>query len=94
VNTYRCGYVYHASPVPNATLNPLTDGVLVHTFTLGYSRKMPRCQLNVGYQFSFAPTRDVGASQIIGPGGSPGDFANSSFKASIHYLSLGFLVPF
>ena len=47
-----------------------------------------------GYQFSFAPTRDVGASQIIGPGGAPGDFANSQFKASIHYLSLGFLVPF
>ncbi len=94
VNIYRLGYVYHASPTPNSTLNPLVDGVLVHTFTAGYSRKLPRAQFNVGYQFSFAPTRDVGASQIIGPGGGPGDFANSTFKAQIHYLSLGFLVPF
>ena len=94
VDTYRTGYVYHASPTPNSTLNPLTDGVLVHTFSLGYSRKMQRCSLNAAYQFSFAPTRDVGASQIIGPGGSPGDFANSTFKAQVHFLSLGFLVPF
>ena len=94
VNIYRLGYVYHASPVPNFTLNPLTDGVLQHTFTAGYSRKFDRAQFNVGYQFSFAPTRDVGASGIIGPGGGPGDFANSQFRASIHYLSMGFLIPF
>jgi long-chain fatty acid transport protein len=93
-DTYRLGYVYHASPVPNATLNPIVDGVLEHTFSAGYSRQLKRCQFNAAYQYSFAPTRYVGASQIIGPGGTTGDYANSAFKAQVHYISLGLLVPF
>ena len=40
--TWRTGYVYHPSPVPNATLNSYTDGVLLHTFSAGCSYRLPR----------------------------------------------------
>jgi len=88
-NTFRAGYVYHASPVPNSTLNPYTDGVLEHAFSAGYSRRLRRCQLNTAYQYSFSPVRSVGTSALAG-----GDFSNSTFSAQAHWISIGLLFPF
>ena len=86
---WRCGYVYHDSPVPDRTLNPYFDGVLEHAFSLGYSRRLNRCMWNFAYQYSFGPERHVGQSDILG-----GDFANSDFDADAHWASIGVLVPF
>lgn len=89
INIFRFGYVYHASPVPNNTLTPFTDGVLLNTFSLGYSRKMGRAYLNAAYQYSFGNTRHVGVSSLAG-----GDFSNSTLNAQAHTAFLGILVPF
>jgi long-chain fatty acid transport protein len=89
VNIFRAGYVYHASPAPNNTLTPYTDGILEHAFSLGYSRKIGRAYLNAAYQYSFGPTRYVGTSILAG-----GDFNNSTLRTQLHIASLGVLVPF
>lgn len=89
LDTWRCGYVYHGSPVPDSTLNPYLDGILVHAFSLGYSRKFERVIFNSGYQYSFGPTRNVGTSDVIG-----GDFNNTDMRAQAHFAMFSFLVPF
>ncbi len=89
LDTWRCGYVYHGSPVPDSTLNPYLDGILVHAFSLGYSRKFERVIFNSGYQYCFGPTRNVGTSDIIG-----GDFNNTDMRAQAHFAMFSLLVPF
>lgn len=89
LDTFRAGYVYHNSPVPNSTLNPYLDGILNHAFSLGYSRKLDRAIFNAAYQYSFGVTRHVNNSSIIG-----GDFDNSSMRAQCHFAMLSLLVPF
>ncbi|HJT31848.1 MAG TPA: outer membrane protein transport protein [Pirellulales bacterium] len=89
INIFRFGYVYHASPVPNNTLTPFTDGVLLNTFSLGYSRRIGRAYFNAAYQYSFGNTRHVGVSSLAG-----GDFSNSTLQAQAHTAFLGILVPF
>jgi len=90
LDTLRFGYVYHDSPVPESTLNPYLDGVLVHAFSMGYSRQLRRgAQLNLGYQYNWGPERFVGQSAIAG-----GDFDNSRFRAQAHWAAASILVPF
>lgn len=83
VDTWRLGYVYHPSPVPNNTLNPLVDGVLEHAFSAGYTRRIDDWLLSFAYEYSFAPTRHVGQSIIVG-----NDFSNSTFKAECHWIAV------
>jgi long-subunit fatty acid transport protein len=87
--TWRTGYIFHPSPAPSSTLNPYLDGVLLHTFSLGASRRMSRGVFNAAYQYSFSPTRVIGMSDIVG-----GDFANSTLKGQAHWINLSYLVPF
>jgi len=87
--TLRAGYIYHPSPAPNSTLNPYLDGVLLHTFSLGFSRYLPRGMFNFAYQYGFAPQRSVGTSAIVG-----GDFSNSTFTAQSHWINLSYLIPY
>jgi long-subunit fatty acid transport protein len=88
-NTFRTGYVYHQSPTPSSTLSPYTDGILLHAFSAGYSRKIGRAYLNTAYQFSFGPTRTVTTSALAG-----GDFSHSTLHAQVHIGSISLLVPF
>ncbi|MEX2561476.1 MAG: outer membrane protein transport protein [Pirellulales bacterium] len=87
-DVYRLGYVYHESPVPSTTLNPYVDGVLEHAFSVGWSRRRARGILNLAYQYSFGPERNVVDSAIVG-----GDFDNSTFEAQAHWFSVSWLVP-
>jgi len=89
VLTWRAGYVYHDSPVPDATLNPFLDGVLEHAFSLGLTRKYSRGVLNLAYQYSFGDERNVVDSDLVG-----GDFDNSTFDADAHWISFSVLVPY
>lgn len=89
VATWRAGYVYHGSPPPNSTLNPYLDGILEHAFSLGYTRKLPRADLNLAYQYTFGPTQFVDNSAIIG-----GDFNNTSLHAQAHFAMISLLFPF
>ncbi len=62
---FRLGYVYHASPTPNSTLNPFLDGVLLNTVSVGYSRRLKSgALLNASYQFMFSPVRHAGQSSL------------------------------
>jgi long-chain fatty acid transport protein len=89
-DTIRFGYAYHDSPVPENTLNPYVDGVLVHAFSLGYSRKLYRGSiLSLGYQYNWGPTRHIGTSSLAG-----GDFDNSTFRAQAHWAAASIIVPF
>jgi long-chain fatty acid transport protein len=88
-DTFRGGYVYHGSPVPDSTLNPYLDGVLNHAFSLGYSRSYQRFILNAAYQYNFGKHRHVADSSIVG-----GDFDNSSLSAQAHFAMFSVLVPF
>jgi long-chain fatty acid transport protein len=88
-DTFRGGYVYHGSPVPDSTLNPYTDGVLNHAFSLGYSRGFEKFAFNTAYQYNYGKPRHVGTSSLVG-----GDFNNSSLNAQAHFLMFSVLVPF
>jgi long-subunit fatty acid transport protein len=89
VLTWRLGYIYHDSPVPDATLTPFLDGVLEHAFSVGVSRAYDRALLNLAYQYSFGRDRHVGQSDIVG-----GDFSNSTFDAQAHWISFSVTVPY
>ncbi len=89
LDTFRFGYSYHSSPSPDSTLNPYLDGVLVHAFSLGYSRQMRRGILNIAYQYNFGPTRHVVTSGLIG-----GQFDNSTMNAQAHFAMVSLLMPF
>jgi long-chain fatty acid transport protein len=89
VVTWRAGYVYHDSPVPNATLNPYVDGVLEHAFSLGVSRFYDDAVLNLAYEYAFGNERHVGDSALVGD-----DFSNSTFDADAHWIAVSLLVPY
>jgi long-chain fatty acid transport protein len=88
-DVWRVGYVYHPSPVPSNTLNPLVDGVLEHAVSLGYSHQWDSWILNLAYQYSFSPVRSVGESILAG-----GNFDNSRFKAEAHWISISLVHTF
>ncbi len=79
----RLGYSHHRSPTPDPTLTPYTDGVLEHTFSVGYSRFLGDWTFDAAYQYGFGRSRTVANSQIVG-----GDFNNSRFRAQVHWLML------
>ena len=83
---WRTGYVYHRSPTPDSTLNPYLDGVLEHAVSVGYSRPTRYGVVNLAYQFTWGPTRDIGDSQLVGD-----DFDDSRFRAAAHWLSISLL---
>jgi long-subunit fatty acid transport protein len=82
-DTFRLGYVYHPSPVPSNTLNPYLDGVLEHAVSTGYTHRWNNWLFSLAYQYSFGPTRYIKESLIVG-----NDFANSTFNAQAHWISL------
>lgn len=87
--TARTGYVYHPSPVPDATLNPYLDGILEHVITAGISRRIGCTWFNLAYQYSWSPERNVGASSIVG-----GDFDNSTLHAQAHWIGASVLATY
>ncbi len=89
LDTWRVGYTYHGSPVPDATLNPFLDGVLEHGFSAGYSRKLNRAILNLAYQYNFGKPRAVGTSAIVG-----GLFDNTTLNAQAQFGMVSLLFPF
>ena len=88
-DVWRAGYVYHPSPVPSNTLNPLIDGILTQAVSVGYSRRWESWLLNLAYQYSFSPNRHVDESLIVG-----GNFNNSSLQAQAHWISASLAYSF
>jgi long-subunit fatty acid transport protein len=84
--TGRLGYVYHRSPVDGSTLNPYLDGILEHAVSAGLSHCMCGAWVNLSYQYSWSPNREVGNSAIVG-----GDFDNSTLRANAHWIGVSVL---
>jgi len=82
-NVVRAGYVYHRSPIPEATLTPFIQTTLEHAVSVGYGRKLMGADLDLAYQYSFASEQVVGTSDFIG-----GDFDNLSSNTRAHWLSM------
>ena len=80
-NVLRAGYVYNSPQSPSATLTPLIPAILEHTFSIGHGSYVYGWRLDLAYQFSFGPEREVNTSALAG-----GDFSNSTLNAQAHWL--------
>ena len=79
----RAGYVYNVNQIPDGTLTPYLPATLEHALSTGLGFTWGDNSLDLAYQYSFGPDRSVGTSDLAG-----GDFSNSVFHASAHWLSL------
>lgn len=82
----RAGYVYNSNTVPSATLTPYIPATLEHAFSVGCGKRRGPWSLDVAYQFSFGPDRDVTISDIVG-----GDFNDSRMEAQAHWIFVSLL---
>ena len=87
--TLRAGYIYHPQPIPTETLTPYVPAILKHAFSIGYSREWQNWSVNVAYQYSFGPDKQVLQSGLVG-----GDFNNSQDSAQAHWLAVSFKYRF
>lgn len=85
----RAGYVYHSNSIPSGTLTPYIPATLEHAVSVGWGRRRGNWSLDLAYQFSFGPDRDVTTSDLVG-----GDFNNSRVEAQAHWISLSLLREF
>jgi len=89
--TLRLGYVYHRSPVPDATLTTYIPATTEHDITAGLSYRYRGMYFDFAYMFAFGPEREVRAeeSQIVG-----GDFDDSTLRNQYHVFWLGVRMAF
>ena len=80
-NVFRAGYIYNSPQSPSATLTPLIPAILEHTFTIGHGTNFYGWRVDLAYQFSFGPEREVNTSALAG-----GEFSNSTLNAQAHWL--------
>ncbi len=79
----RGGYSYGHSPVPDATLTPMTAAIMEHTLTAGIGYQWRNWQLDLGYQYDLPAEQNVGTSGL-----RSGEYSNSSTEVSIHSIAL------
>jgi long-chain fatty acid transport protein len=75
----RGGYAYGNSPVPDATLTPLTAVMNEHMFALGVGYTFRQCRFDFGYQLELPASRSVGTSGLLS-----GEYSNSRTETTIH----------
>lgn len=85
----RLGYCYGHSPVPDATLTPMTAAIFEHTLTAGVGYHWRNFQFDVAYQYYFPVTQNVGTSDLLS-----GEYSNSSTTVSAHMLSVSTGITF
>jgi long-subunit fatty acid transport protein len=83
---FRCGYVHHRSPVPDATLTPFIQATLEHGVSMGYGWQWRSWEIDLSYMFSFGTDRTVATSGILG-----GDFDDAFHRAQTHAIAFSFL---
>jgi len=82
-NVFRAGYIYNSPQSPSSTLTPLIPAILEHTFTIGHGTNYCGWRIDLAYQYSFGPEREVNNSALAG-----GDFSYSTLSAQAHWLML------
>lgn len=89
------GYLFNENSVPSAFYTPTVADLDRHFLTLGVGRKWDDYQLDLTYQFGFAPDRTVSGSK---PPSTPGRFvgqnADGTYGFSSHALLLSFGIRF
>jgi long-subunit fatty acid transport protein len=88
-DTLRAGYIYDSPAAATPTLTPYIPGIVDHTFTLGYGRKVGNVALDIAYQYSFGPKKSLVQSALAG-----GTFDNSELRAQAHFLIVSFRYNF
>lgn len=79
----RAGYAYGESPIPSATLTPMSAAILEHTLSAGAEWRGERWGVALAYQYQFGPERRVGTSGL-----SAGEFSGSSVDVEAHVFAL------
>jgi long-chain fatty acid transport protein len=87
--TLRAGYCFGGSPVPEATLTPLTAAIMENTLTAGIGYHWRRWQFDLAYQYDLPAKQEVGTSGLLS-----GEYSNSSVEVSRHTLALTTSVGF
>lgn len=81
--TVRSGYSYGASPVPSATLSPLTGAITEHTVALGASWQWRGLTFDLAYQWALPNSQRVETSALFS-----GEYSRSRTEASVHWIGL------
>ena len=87
--TFRAGYAWGDSPVPAATLTPMTAAIATHTVGVGAGYQWGRCTFDLAYQYSPPTQVGVGTSAL-----RSGEYSGSSTEVSIHQLALSARIGF
>jgi len=80
----RVGYTYHPSPATDATLTPLIPVTLEHVIAAGLGWRFGATQLDLSWQYTFGPDRQVERSRLVG-----GDFDASRLEVGGHAWFVG-----
>jgi len=79
----RLGYAYGESPIPSATLTPMSAAILEHTVTCGAEWRWSRWGIALAYQYQFGPERRVGQSGLLS-----GEYSGSAVDLESHVFGL------
>ncbi|HEV2693467.1 MAG TPA: TonB-dependent receptor [Verrucomicrobiae bacterium] len=85
----RAGWCYGESPVPDATLSPMTAAIMENTLTAGAGYHWKNYAIDVAYQYDLPSNRNVGTSSLLS-----GEYSNSSTGVQIHWISVTTSVRF
>jgi long-chain fatty acid transport protein len=85
----RGGYSYGQSPVPDATLSPMTAAIMENTITAGIGYHWRACEFDFAYQYDLPVTHHVQTSSLL-----DGEYSNSSTQVAINWFALTMRVKF
>jgi len=81
--SFRAGYSYGKSPVPDGTLNPLNAAIFEHTLGAGVGYRWKRFSLDAAWQWDLPARQSVVTSDL-----EAGEYANSSVEVEVHWLAV------
>lgn len=85
----RAGYAYGKSPVPDATLTPLTAAITEHTLTAGVGFRRGPFRVDLAYQYDLPASQQVGQSAL-----RSGEYSQSRVEVELHWLTVTGSVEF
>jgi long-chain fatty acid transport protein len=81
--SFRAGYSYGKSPVPDGTLNPLNAAIFEHTLGAGAGYRWKRFSLDAAWQWDLPARQRVVTSDL-----ASGEYSNSSVEVAVHWLAV------
>ena len=80
----RAGYSYGRSPVPDATLTPMTAAIPEHTLSVGAGYNCGSLTLDLTYQYNLPASQNVGTSAL-----RSGEYSGSRVEVGLHRIAIG-----